>query len=171
MSMLRNMSIALATSCLLVAPVHAQVKREAQPAKVKQQGDPRCAVEGTWEMIGFTVDGKDQQLEGWRQRKIVSKGQWMWVGEAPKRDTIAMKTLLDSLRATAFAGGAGSYSATPTTYTEKIEYFGDPTAIGRSLQADCRVEGDRWYHSWVAPFDPKDTTAKQKVVETWKKIG
>ena len=65
----------------------------------------------------------------------------MFVGQAGKRDTLPLKTEMDTLRAYQMSGGAGTYTTSGTTYTEHIEIFVIPSWIGTSFKARCRIEG------------------------------
>ena len=64
-------------------------------------------------------------------------------------NTLPLKSEIDTLRAYRIAGGAGTYSTRGTSYTEHLDYFFDPSWVGTSFRAICRIEGDRWYHSYT----------------------
>jgi hypothetical protein len=132
---------------------------------------PPCRVEGTWDLVSVTVDGKDEPLAGYQQRKVVGGGRFMWLGQAARRDTLPMRTALDSMRATSMAGGAGTFTLVGNAYTEKLDYFLDPSLLGHSMRATCRTEGDRWTHSFTTPFDTVTSKApRQQVVELWRRV-
>lgn len=140
------------------------------PARVAT-AQPACRIEGTWELVSVTVDGKEEPLAGYQQRKVVGGGRFMWLGQAARRDTLPMRTAFDSLRATSMAGGAGTFTLLGNTYTEKLEYFVDPSLLGRSMRATCRTEGDRWIHSFTVPIDTLASKApRQQVVEVWRRL-
>jgi hypothetical protein len=155
---------------LLAAPLSAQVAPATRdsPGKNSQSDGARsrtaaCRVEGVWELVSITSGGQEEPLRGYRQRKIVSRGHYMWVGADAKRDTITLRTSTDSLRAFRVAGGTGAYRVDGNTYTEQLEIFVDPTIEGRPFSATCRTEGDRWYHSFMS-----DST--RPTVEVWRRI-
>jgi hypothetical protein len=154
----RLAAIACPACCLLLVSVGAPPKS--------------CAVRGVWELVSVTNNGKDQPLEGFKEMKIVTARHWMWLGEAPRRDTLPMHTLADTLRRNSIGGGAGTYTVNGDKYVENIEYFSDPTFLGKPWKATCRIEGNRWYHSWPFPQDstgvPRDSIAH--VVEVWQKV-
>ena len=125
-----------------------------------------CRLKGVWEMVAVTNNGKDAPLNGYRQMKVVTGRHFMWIGEDPKRDTLPLKTGVDTLRAYIIGGGAGTYSVTGDKYVEQIEFFNDPQFIGKPWNATCRVEGERWYHSFTVPND----TSVTKVVEVWRRV-
>jgi hypothetical protein len=128
-------------------------------------------VEGTWDLVSVTVDGKPMPLGGHQQRKVVGGGRFMWLGQAARRDTLPMRTALDTLRATSIAGGAGTFTLAGDTYTERLEYFSDPSLLGQSLRATCRTEGDRWHHAFMVPWGAaSSTTPRQRVEEVWRRL-
>ena len=47
----------------------------------------------------------------------------------------------------AILAGGGRYRFNGRSYTELIDYHFDPSLVGRSIQFDCRLQDDRWYHS------------------------
>lgn len=112
-----------------------------------------CAVQGVWDLVERTIDGKDVPLNGSRERKIVTARHFMWVAQAGGRDTLPMETELERLRALQFAGGAGTYSTSDSTYIEHNELYDYAREIGTSFRAICRVTGDRWEHIFTIPND------------------
>src|SRR5438067_1368256 len=166
-------ALALVT-CVLPARSVAQAAPAtgAKPGKIVTQKTngaksraKSCQVEGVWELVSTTTtDGQDRRLaNGYRQRKMVSRGHFMWIGADAKRDTIGLHTLSDSLRSTQVSGGTGTYTLNGNNYTEHLEIFLVPTMEGQSFPATCRMEGDRWYHSY-----PPDSA--KKTVEVWRRI-
>jgi hypothetical protein len=136
-----------------------------------QQKSPKaaCRPQGVWQLVEITVQGKAQPVT-FQQRKLVTKGHWVWLAQALKRDTLPLTTPADSLGAFFLNGGAGTYGVVGNTYTETIDFFNDWRYEGKSLAAHCRMEGDRWYHSYdeadLAPAGaPHDT-----VVEVWRRV-
>ncbi len=88
----------------------------------------------------------------------------MWLGQAARRDTLPLRTTADTLRYYSMSGGAGTWKLAGRTYTEHLDYFLDPRAIGTDFQATCRTEGDRWIHTWV------NTENQATVDEEWRRI-
>ena len=130
-----------------------------------------CPVEGTWELVAQTVDGKAQSLTGYQQRKMVAGGHFMWLGQDRGRDTLPMRTALDTLLATRMAGGAGTFTVVGNRYTERLEYFSDAHLLGQSVPGTCRVLDGQWFHRFPVPFDT--TTASgpiHHVVEIWRRV-
>src|SRR5436305_5078607 len=82
-----------------------------------------CRVRGVWELVSVSQNGKDQPLAGYRGMKVLTDRHFMFVGQAAKRDTLPLKTELDTLRAYQMSGGAGTYTTSGTTYIEHIEIF------------------------------------------------
>jgi hypothetical protein len=160
-------------ACLAPARGGAQAKpatsppagkaKPTQTAAKKPAASSACRVEGVWDLVSVTDSGKARDLAGYRQRKIVGMGHFMWIGADPKRDTIGLHTLTDSLRYSRVQGGYGTYALNGNKYTEHLDIFMIPTMEGQAFPATCRTEGDRWYHSY-----PPDS-AKQ-TVELWKRV-
>src|SRR4051794_3455079 len=132
----------------------------------------RLSSPGSLGARGDDEQRQDQPLNGNRQIKIVTQHHFMWVGQAPRRDTPPLKTEADTLRRNSIDGGAGTYSATGNRYVEQVEVFNDPNYLGKPWSSTCRVQGDRWYHSWSFPQDstgvPRDSIAH--VVEVWRRV-
>jgi len=133
--------------------------------------EAQCQVRGVWKLISMSQDGKDQPLAGYEQMKVVTARHFMWLGQAAKRDTLPLKTELDTLRAYQVAGGAGTYTTSGNSYVEHLNMFIVPSWVGTSFRATCRIEGSRWYHSFTMPID---TTAGsgpyQHIVEVWQRV-
>ncbi len=130
-----------------------------------------CQVRGAWELVSVSVDGKDQPLAGWRQVKVVTGRHFIWVGHAARRDTLPLRTELDTLRAYQAVGGAGTYTTSGTAYVEHLDLFYDPGMVGTSFKATCRMEGNTWHHSFTAPNDTtKSAGPYAHVAEVWRRI-
>ena len=162
MTLHRVVAIAAPACCVLLGGA-------ALRAKAPSAG---CAVRGVWQLVSVTNNGKDQPLNGVQETKIVTDRHWMWVAQAARRDTLPMKTLADTLRRNSIGGGAGTYTTNGNSYIENIEIFVDPSFVGKPWKATCRIEGNKWYHSF--PF-PQDSTgvARDSIghyVEVWQKI-
>lgn len=133
--------------------------------------DAGCQVRGVWELVSVSQNGKDQPLAGSRAMKVLTDRHFMFVGQAGRRDTLPLKTAMDTLRAYQISGGAGTYTTSATTYIEHLDLFVIPSWIGTSFRATCRIEGDLWYHSFT---EPNDTTAGpgpyQHFIEVWRRL-
>jgi hypothetical protein len=163
-------------ACLLPAPVRAQVPTTTPgsqpgtpkpPAAARPRPAATCQVEGVWGLVSVTEDGQEQPHRGYRQRKIVARGHFMWIGVDARRDTITIRTTSDSLRARQVSGGTGTYSLAGNTYTEHLDYFFLPRMEGQDFPATCRTEGDRWFHTY--PMDANSGSKRMKV-EVWRRI-
>lgn len=135
---------------------------------------PACKVQGVWEMTAQIQAGKRTEFTGAREWKLVTKKHWMWLGEATRRDTLPLKTPLDSARYTAIGGGAGTYDVSGHKYTEHIDLFVDPKFEGKSLSAACRTEGNMWYHTWrIGDLDAPGVVnpqAADSTTEIWRRV-
>ena len=151
----------MAASLLLVAALGLASQSSATAATVS------CSVVGTWELTGITVNGKAIASPG-QQRKIVTAGHFMWLNQATRRDTLPLKTLVDTLMAYRVGGGSGTYLLKGDSYVEHIDYFVDPAFIGKDWKATCRTEKNHWVHSYTQPSAAGE--APQAVVEDWRRL-
>jgi len=151
----------MAASVLLVAALGLASPSSASAAAAS------CSVVGTWELTGITVDGKAIASPG-QQRKIVTARHFMWINQATRRDTLPLKALVDTLMAYRVGGGSGTYSLKGDSYVEHIDYFVDPSFIGKDWKATCRTEKNHWVHSYTQPSAAG--AAPQAVVEDWRRV-
>lgn len=144
----------------------------ASGAVAARSPEAECDVVGVWELVGAKRNGVPLQMPGWAQRKVVTKGHFMWLGQASRRDTLPLKTVTDTLRFFSVSGGAGTWTLAGRTYTERLEYFLDPRMIGTDFKATCRTEGDRWIHTWIdtGPAGAQERSAQATVDEEWRRI-
>ncbi|GJG84888.1 hypothetical protein tb265_00690 [Gemmatimonadetes bacterium T265] len=172
-------ALTIAVACLLPArasaqtgPRSAEEPKGARPRPGAASPAPACKVEGVWELVSVSYNGQELPRPGYHERKVVARGQFMWLGSDAQRDTIPLRTAGDSLRAFRVAGGAGTYTLTGNTYTEHLEYFYDPRLVGQSIQATCRTEGDRWYHSFT-PATPSGGAGGQseRLDQVWRRVS
>lgn len=174
----RTATLTIAASCLVAAHARAQTApaagaRRGAPARAAGQTAPRgtCQVRGVWELVSTSVDGADEVRPGYRQRKVLTSRHFMWLGEDAKRDTLPLKTAMDSLRATRIMGGSGTYTVQGNSYTERLDYFYQPNMIGQTLRATCRTVGDRWYHVFTVPFDTVAARGRfTRLSELWRRV-
>lgn len=157
----RLLTAFVAACGLLAASAGAQDSTAASGAAGRA-----CAVEGAWDLVSLTANGKAESMDGWRQRKLVAHGQHMWIAQAEKRDTLPLRTAADSLRRFMIGGGGGAYSVSGDTYTEQLEFFFDPQLVGRSVTAKCRIEGDHWYHDFEIVANGQTT----RTSEVWRRV-
>ena len=129
-----------------------------------------CKVEGVWELVSGSADGKAYPA-GARQMKIITKGHFAVLWSAPGVPKVLM-TPADSLAAfRGVGGGAGTYTVKGNTYTEKIDYFSDPAYAGKAIPFTCRTEGDRFYQSGLFPmFERGKKVRDSKLEEVWKRV-
>jgi hypothetical protein len=135
---------------------------------------PACRVQGVWDLVASVQAGKRTEFTVGRQRKIVTKKHWMWLEAANRRDTLPLKTPLDSAHYYALNGGFGTYDVSGHRYTEHINLFVAPRLEGKSLTASCRVEGKQWFHTFLASdlsTGPSATPmSKDSVTEIWRRV-
>lgn len=175
----RIATLAITASCLAAAYARAQPvppagrggaapRRAARPAVL----GTTCQVEGVWDLVATSVNGAAAApRRGYHERKLVTRGHFMWLGEQLQRDTLPLRTQLDSLRALSISGGSGTYTTSGNTYTERLDYFYDPRLVGQTVRAVCRVEGDLWYHSFRA-LDHATASPTNPVIleQTWRRV-
>lgn len=132
-----------------------------------------CRVQGVWEREATIQAGKRTEFTGARQWKIVTKKHFMWLTGANHRDTLPLVTALDSARFYAINGGSGTYEVAGHKYTEHIDLFVDPRLEGKSLTTSCRVDGNRWYHTYrAADIDTPiaGRAATDSTTEIWRRV-
>ena len=156
---------------LLGAPSSPRNSDRGTRASNASRPEAACQVRGVWDLVSVSQDGKDQPLAGYREMKVLTARRFMWIGHAAKRDTLPLKTELDTLRAYQISGGAGTYTTSGATYIEHLDLFMIPSWIGTSFKATCRIEGGRWYHSWTLPNDTTGAPGPyQHIVEVWRRV-
>jgi hypothetical protein len=151
---MRNV-LAIGVALVLAAPLSAQSS---------------CKLEGVWELVSGTSDGKPYPA-GLRQIKIITKGHFavLWrEADTPKQ----VRTTADSLAFFRHIGsGGGTYTLKGTAYTERVDYFSAPAVVGMGLPFTCRTEGDRFYQSGTFPvFEGGRKVRDLKLEEVWKRI-
>src|SRR5438477_3520527 len=126
----RVAALTIAASGLALTGAQPSSHARADGDQLKVTEDARvekgCAVRGVWELVAVAQDGKDQPLAGFKQMKVLTDRHWMWIGHAARRDTLPLKTEIDSLRATQVGGGAGTYATSGAAYLEHIDLFAIP---------------------------------------------
>ena len=128
-----------------------------------------CQPEGVWEQVSVTWDGRVMPPNSRPLRKIVFRGHWIEVGTEAHRDKLPQDTELDKLRATQTFGGAGTYSTTDRTFTQRIDYFSFPNAEGAALTGPCRTKGDLWRYSFSTVGVP-GLEGPKHVTEVFRRI-
>lgn len=123
---------------------------------------PACRLQGVWDLESNLLNGKAQPVSGFQQRKIMTRKHFMWLSQATRRDTLPLKTALDSARYYSSPGGSGTYTVTGRNVTEHIDYFVDPSFLGRDFHATCRTEGNRWYHTYYSDFYTDSATRRSR---------
>ncbi len=172
---------AIAAAAVLCGPPAARAQVPAAPKAAAPRAGARstagaCHVEGIWDLTSVAVNGKDQPLQGRRERKFVDRGHFMWISESGRSTMVPVRatgagTSTDSTRTTPITGGSGTYSLAGNVYTEHLEYFFDPRRERQSLLATCRTEGDRWYHTYSWPDDPATANGRPpETTEVWRRV-
>jgi hypothetical protein len=129
-----------------------------------------CRLEGVWQLVSGKADGQPYAASA-RSIKIITKGHFAVLGDEA-RGVKELKTAADSVQAfrTMTAGG-GTYKLQGTTYTETLDYFGDPAYTGRSVSFTCRTEGDRFFQTGSYPvFENGKKVRDIKLDEVWRRI-
>lgn len=129
-----------------------------------------CKLEGVWQLVSGKADGQAYPASA-REMKIITKGHFMFVRE-DERGVKDMKTIADTLQAfRTMASGGGTYTVQRNTYTEKLDFFADPTYLGRSIAFTCRTEGDRFYQSGAFPVFQNGKKARDvQLEEVWRRV-
>jgi hypothetical protein len=129
-------------------------------------GQAPCPVQGTWQLQSLVVRGRDEPLNGSAPLKVVAERHYMWLVRAAPPTQRPNPTVLDSVAIAQFGGGA--YRVTPTTYTERLDFFYDPRWVGREVEYSCRVTGDLWYIEGMIPYG--DQERGLDVREVWRRV-
>lgn len=156
-----------ATMLLAIAGTVVAVSSDARGS-----APPACRVQGVWDRVATMQARKRTEFSGARQRKVVTKKNYMWLEEEARRDTLPLRTAADTARVYAMSGGSGTYQVVGNKYIEHLDLFVDPTFEGKTLTASCRVEGSTWYHSYLSS-DLGDTTRAARtdsVTEVWRRV-
>ena len=135
---------------------------------------PACKVQGVWERVATIQTGKRTEYTGAKQRKIVTKTHFMWLADAARRDTLPLRSALDTALFYAINGGSGTYQVSGHKYTEHIDLFVDPRLEGKTLTSGCRIDGNRWYHTYLArdidtPLAGR-TMPADSTTEIWRRV-
>jgi len=152
-------TLALFLLCLFVAASTAQQK---------------VRIVGVWQSLSQRMDGKEILTSG-KDVKYITAKHWIWIYQDKEKGVslLAKKTQKDSLAAyyETIGAGAGTYKLVGNTYTETIEYFGDPNYIGLSIDFTVKVEGDRLYQSGKLPmFEGNKRVKDVQWDEVYKRI-
>ena len=128
-----------------------------------------CDVQGVWNLVSYAYNGKTHDLHGTKSRKVVTKKYWMGITMDARRDTIPLLSALDSARHFAMSGGSGHYRVAGNRYTEQWEFFSDPKMLGKTMTANCRTEGGRWYHTYrLSDLSPQTTSpSRDSITEVY----
>ena len=148
----------------------------ATTRNVRGSAAPACRVQGVWELVASVQSGKRTEFTGARERKIVTKKHWMWLSATSRRDTLPLRTPLDSARVYSVFGGSGTYDISGHRYTEHIDLFVDPRLQEKSLTASCRITGNQWYHTYLtsdlnSPVSGAAARAStDSITEIWRRV-
>jgi hypothetical protein len=140
-------------------------------ASVAQQ---KVTIVGVWQSLSQKMDGKEVLTSG-KDVKYITAKHWIWMYQDKEKcvSLLAKKTQRDSLAAyyETIGAGAGTYKLVGNTYTETIEYFGDPNYIGLSIDFTVKIEGDRLYQSGKLPtFEGGKRVKDVQWEEVYKRI-
>lgn len=132
---------------------------------------PACRVQGVWERVATIQAGKRTEFTGFREFKIVTRSNYMWLSDATRRDTLPLKTLADTANYYKFFGGSGTYKVVGNKYTEHLTLFFNPKYEGQDFTFSCRVEGNTWFHSILtSAFGDTTAAGRDTTTEVWRRI-
>ena len=129
-----------------------------------------CNVRGVWKETRATMNG--QPVTTISEVKVVTKQHFMWVDQENRRDTLPLRSFSDTTRVYNDAGGYGTYRLSGNNYIERIEFFPDPSFIGKEWPATCRTTRNQWIHSYISP-ERADSTGRMRrdtVVEYFTRV-
>jgi hypothetical protein len=122
-----------------------------------------------WALDSVITDGKVESQVGRKQMKVITATHYAWMSQ--EGGAMPLATPADSLAAYRTRGsGAGTYRVTDSTYIETLDLFYDPRQIGREVEITCRVDGNRWDHSfdWSVVENGKPKTVHTQ--EIWRRV-
>jgi hypothetical protein len=134
------------------------------------RGETSCPVSGVWRLESVVVDGEPEPVEPMRAVKVVTDTHFGWFAQEPGPEALRSPAdTLEAYRTRAFGGG--THEVDGATYMERIEFFHDPSYIGREVRASCRVEEDTWHHAfdWTL-IEAGAEAGKIHVEEVWRRI-
>ena len=129
-----------------------------------------CDVEGVWESVSLTMDGRRLPTLGRPARKIHTRGHYLEVGAAARRDTLPLRSALDTLRARAVFAGAGRYRVRGDTFIQTVDLFSDPRMEGATLVGRCRTAHDTLVYEFTIPADRTGSGRAVHVSEAWHRV-
>ncbi len=133
-----------------------------------------CRIQGAWERVATIQASKRTEFTGARQTKFVGKKHYMWLAGETRRDTLPLRTVADTARFYAMSGGFGTYELVGDHYTEHLDVFVDPKLEGKTLKASCRVDGNRWYHTFLESDLAASVAGRppvtDSVTEVWRRV-
>jgi hypothetical protein len=133
-----------------------QPKRATPPETKKAAADVARSLDGAWRLVkALDPTGQLRELPpGIEMTKLVVGGRFAWVVAQHGR---------------ALAGGGGTYSQTPTTYTETYSYAvgqNQQGLVGSTTRFTWRLEGDKWYHKGTIRVGQQ----QQQIDEVWERV-
>jgi hypothetical protein len=129
-----------------------------------------CDLQGAWQLVSAKYDNQAlPSSNSWM--KIFTKTRFAVVG----LDTAFLGPLVTDADRLKFLSNmnavGGSYVVSGGGWTEKIEYFPDPTYIGLSATFQCVQEGDRLTQKGTFPvFEKGKKTRDMPLEEVWRRI-
>lgn len=143
---MKNPLIYLLTSLLYMAVSCSTPKGAEKPVLGENTSNTADlpGIEGSWKLVKFKEVG-DSVYTSWPQEinpkiKLVTNTHFTWVSYDDK---------------SVIASGGGTYNYSGDTYVENIDFF-EQTELdaadltGTSVNFNCRIVGDKWYHSGYA---------------------
>lgn len=115
-----------------------------------------CALQGTWrlESVRFVESAADSgraiPVEG-VQLKVINATHFAYIRQLGDSQTVDMNGRKAAVAGSHVTGGAGTYTLKGTNYTERPEIAEPRSFVGNVIRASCRVDGDRWVHSFDIP--------------------
>lgn len=128
-------------------------------------------INGTWELASYKVQGDSVYSEYPSFTGVlrhITPTHYLWVYYNKDGDEVLMQ-------------GGGTYSLAGNTLTETVDHAyssADLIDLGVSFPFDCRVDGDRWYHTGNITVAVKDSVTGQRtqmdtliIDEVWKRVA
>jgi hypothetical protein len=169
-----SLSVCAIAACLIALPAcknQANTNDTTTSARVLQTGSTAgCKVQGVWSLDSALADGKlDPNNASYKQLKVITGTHYTWVGQNGGQMPLA--TTNDTLAAYRTRGsGGGTYRVTDSTYIEHLDFFSDPSQIGRDVVIGCHMTGNRWEATFDWPVVEKGKARSIHVQEIWRRV-
>jgi len=127
-----------------------------------------CKLEGVWQLVSGSEDGKPYPAGSRKPRSLPRVISRFVSSTGRPKD---LKTIADSLAAYRSSGsGGGTYTLQGMTYTETLEYFSDPSYVGKSLAFTCRQKAIASSRPGPSRSTGRQEGPRRELEEVWRRV-